>query len=148
MMNRPNLIIGYLSICFLVQQVRGFSRAEFKGFTKFSEAQQYVHSDSIPGLLHRLQAASRPQKRRQAAASPALQGILQEYGMPHPAQPSYQTRTESSSAACSSDHEVRDDRTVGPHCPDCQLCDPYEGYRLVFSPASSLFSTHAEVPSG
>lgn len=115
-------------------QVRGFSRAEFKGFGSISEAQAYLQGGTA---LHSLHPSSRPQTKRKHAAGPAWQGaLLQEYSLSQPAQLPYQYSTAA--VAFSSGREPSNkSEEEQPHCPDCMLCHPGHLYRLVSNASHS-----------
>ncbi len=115
----------------LTTQVRGFSRAEFKGFRTVHEAEAYLNGGCDPDALHNLHASSRPQtKRRPAAPGPAWLGrIKQESG---PVQPHHQFHMASGSASrtqVAALHDVDDT----PKCQDCNIVNPADLYRLVIS---------------
>ena len=107
-------------------QVQGFSRAQFKGFSSKHEAQVYLQGGTA---LHSLQPSSRPQTKRRHTAGPAWQGaVLQQYGMPQPAQLPYQYSTGA--AAASSEEQPVTSGDEDPHCSN-MLCHPAQLYRLV-----------------
>ncbi|BDA47713.1 probable ribonuclease HI [Coccomyxa sp. Obi] len=111
------------------QQVSGFSRAEFKGFTTVSEAEAYLNGDGGPTALHSLHSSSRPQtKRRHAAPGPAWQvPIKQEVE----SQSHNQFSVPSVSASRSQEDSLHDVDSP-PGCQDCNIVNPADLYRLEF----------------